>query len=62
LKRKKWRELLDKYGVSEAHQGVSEDKGNEKTIKFRDYLNPPGSRILREEQCNKVNFQATRKT
>jgi len=59
--RKKWRELLSKYGVGETQQGVSEDKEETKPKKFRDYLNPPGSRILREEQCNKVDFQATEK-
>jgi hypothetical protein len=45
--------------MGETPQGVSEDKEKTKPKKFRDYLNPPGSRILREEQCNKVNFQAT---
>ena len=59
--RKKWRELLDKYNMSEAQQGVFEDKEKTKPKKFRDYLNPPGSRILREEECRKVPFKVTRR-
>ena len=59
--RKKWRELLSKYEVGEVQQGVSEDKENDKPRKFRDYLNPPGSRILREEQCEKQIFDVTKK-
>jgi len=59
--RKKWRELLSKYGVGNEHQGVFEDKEKTKPKKFRDYLNPPGSRILREEECRKVPFKVTRR-
>ena len=58
--RKKWRELLSKYGVGETQQGVSEDKEETKPKKFRDYLNPPGSRILREE-CEKKDFEVMKK-
>jgi len=59
--RKKWRELLSKYGVGSEQQGVFEDKEKTKPKKFRDYLNPPGSRILREEECEKENFDVMRK-
>jgi hypothetical protein len=59
--RRKWRELLSKYGMEDEQQGVSEDKENTKVKKSRDYLNPPGSRILREEQCNKQDFSVTNK-
>jgi len=59
--RKKWRELLSKYGVGSEQQGVLEDKEKTKPKKFRDYLNPPGSRILREEECEKENFDVMRK-
>jgi hypothetical protein len=59
--RRKWRELLSKYGVDDQKQGVSEDKEKNKTKKVRDYLNPPGSRILREEECEKQDFLVTRR-
>jgi hypothetical protein len=58
--RRKWRELLSKYGFDNDQQGVSEDKDNTKVKKSRDYLNPPGSRILREEQCQKKKIKVMR--
>ena len=59
--RRKWRELLGKYGMDNEQQGVKEDTEVTKADKTRDYLNPPGSRILREEQCEKEDFTVMRK-
>jgi len=59
--RKKWKELLSKYNMDDQKQGVSEDKEETKPNKFRDYLNPPGSRILREGECEKENVEVMRK-
>ena len=59
--RRKWKELLGKYGVDSQQQGVFEDKENSKQKKFRDYINPPGSKILREKQCEKADFAVTDK-
>jgi hypothetical protein len=60
--RRKWKELLEKYNMGETPQGVFEDKERARTKKFRDFLNPPGSRILREEECRKIPFKVTRRT
>ena len=59
--RKKWRELLEKYKLDNEQQGFGENIEDTKADKTRDYLSPPGSRILMEDRCQKADVSVTNK-